>query len=215
MATAMTYNSLLASLRRYLERGNSVDTQVFEELPHLINRAERDIADKLKILGTLNVVTAALQAGLNVYAKPDRWRQTASINFGRGTGFAERTPIHPRAYEFCRTYWPVDSEEGEPEFYSDYGYYHWLIVPTPDQAYPFEANFWELPAMLDDSNQTNWLTDYAPNALLNGTLLKCAPFLKNDERIPVWQQAYESDLMALDGSDLQRIIDRTTVRNEV
>jgi hypothetical protein len=51
----MTFTSLQVDMRRYLERGYAADTEVFEQIPSLINLAERDIATELKILGLLNV----------------------------------------------------------------------------------------------------------------------------------------------------------------
>ena len=57
MPTAMTFNSLQDDLRGYLERGTAVDVTVYEQLPRLINLAERDIARALKIQGFINVVT--------------------------------------------------------------------------------------------------------------------------------------------------------------
>ncbi|HUW45327.1 MAG TPA: hypothetical protein VMW50_05960 [Dehalococcoidia bacterium] len=213
MATAMTFTSLLVDLRQYLERGTVVDTTVFEQLPRLINLAERDIARSIKIQGFINVVTSVMAAGTSVYAKPDRWRETISINFGVGVAQV-RTPVFPRSYEYCRMYAPDSAIQDVPQFYADYNYSNWLIAPTPDAAYPFEVLYYELPALLDAVNQTNWLTDYAPNALLHGCLLQCVRFLKADERIPVWQQNYTEDLQKLDGEDLQKIIDRTTTRQE-
>ena len=68
--------------------------------------------------------------------------------------------------------------------------------------------------MLGDDNQTNWLTDYAPNALLYRCLLEAAPFLKNDERIQTWQNLYAAELGALDTEDLQNIANRASVRTE-
>lgn len=214
MATAMTFNSLLVDLRQYLERGTAVDTTVFEQLPRLINLAERDIARSLKIQGFINVVTSVMAAGTSVYPKPDRWRDTISINFGVNPAFNVRTPIFPRSYEYCRLYAPDSSVQDLPEFYADYNYFNWLFAPTPDDVYPFEVLYYELPALLDLANQTNWTTDHAPNALLHGTLLQCTRFLKNDERIPVWQQNYTEDLQKLNGEDLQKIIDRTSTRTE-
>ena len=214
MPAAMTYNSLLVDLRQYLERGTVVDTTVFDQLPRLINLAERDIATTLKILGFINVVTSVMAAGTSVYAKPDRWRETVSINFGTGVVNNVRTPLFPRSYEYCRLYAPDSAIQDVPLFYSDYSYENWLFAPTPDFAYPFEVLYYELPALLDATNQTNWLTDYAPNALLHGSLLQATRFIKNDERIPVWQQNYTEDLQKLDGQDLQRIIDRTVTRQE-
>lgn len=214
MPQVLTFNSLITDLQQYLERGTEVDTTVFEQLPRLINLAERDIARSLKILGLVNVVTSTMGIGQSVYAKPDRWRETVSFNFGVGESQV-RTPLFPRSYEYVREYWPDEDLTTQPQFYADYDYANWLISPTPDQEYPFEVLYYELPALLDESNQTNWLTDFAPNALLHGALLKCTSFLGSDDRIPVWQQIYDRDLALLDGEDLQRIIDRSTVRREV
>lgn len=213
MPQVLTFDSLLTDLRQYLERGTAVDPTVFDQLPRLINLAERDIARSIKILGFINVVTNTMGVGQSVYQKPDRWRETVSINFGVGTS-QTRTRLFPRTYEYLREYWPDEEQTAQPEFYADYNYEHWLFAPTPDVAYPFEVMYYELPPLLDSTNQTNWLTDFAPNALLHGALLKCTSFLGSDDRIPVWQQIYDRDLAVLDGEDLQRIIDRTTSRQE-
>jgi len=214
MATAMTFDSLLVDLRQYLERGTSVDTTVFEQLPRLINLGERDLARSLKIQGFINVVTSVMAAGTSVYPKPDRWRDTISMNFGIGALNNERTPLFGRSYEYARMYHPDSTVQAQPEFYADYDYDNWLFVPTPDAAYPFEVLLYQLLPLLDSVNQTNWATDHAPNALLHGCLLQCTRFLKNDERIPVWQENYHTDLQKLDGEDLQKIIDRQVSRQE-
>lgn len=220
MPAAMTYDSLLEDLRRYIERGNPSDTEVYAQLPKLIGLAERDIAQKLKILGFINVVTSVMVAGTSTYAKPDRWRETASMNIGLPNAddplvLNTRKFIYPRAYEYCRRYWPLSTERDVPEFYADYDYNNWLIVPTPVAAYPWEITYWQLPPLLDDTNQTNWTTAYAPGALLYGTLVQAMPFLKNDERKDTWDPMYKEQLQGLDGQDLQRIIDRTATRQEV
>lgn len=214
MAVSMTYNSLLSDLRAYLERGTAVDPTVFNQLPSLINLAERQLANELKILGFVQNVTDTLAIGQSVIPKPDRWRETISINFGVGVEQV-RTPLFARSYEYIRRYWPDEDLTGQPKFYADYDYYNWLIGPSADFAYPFEVNYWELPALLDAVNQTNWTTDFAPNALLHGALLQATPFLKNDERIPTWQAIYDRDLGILQQQDLSRIIDRNVTRETV
>lgn len=243
MATTMTFTSLQVDLRNYLERGYPQDSTVFAQLPRIINLAERAIARALKIQGFVVPVLALLRAGVNVYAKPDRWRRTVSMNYGASGGTVTllateggialgtedgvalvlemgpleqntRVPLFPRSLEYCRQFWPNTTEQSPPQFYTDYDYQHWLIVPTPDFDYPWEIVYYELPALLDSVNQTNWLTQYAPNALLYRALLECTPFLKNDERIPVWKDFYTEEMSNLNTEDLQRIVDREAVRNE-
>jgi hypothetical protein len=212
MPTAMTFTSLQTDVRRYLERGYVEDTTVYEQLPSLINLAERAIATELKFQGFTNVVVTTLVQGTSVYDKPDRWRETISINYGVGEENNSRTPVYPRSYEYARYYWPDSTTQAPPEFYADYDYAHWLIVPTPDANYPAEILYYQQPPLLDDTNQTNWLTDYAPNALLYRTLLEATPFLKNDERIPTWASMYGQQMQAINTQDLQKIVDRSSTR---
>jgi len=212
MPSAMTFTSLQQDLRGYLERGEVSDTIVYNQLPSLINLAERAIVTELKLLGLLNVVTTDLVAGTSVYQKPDRWRVTVSMNFGTGTDSNARVALFPRNYEYCRMYWPNSNERGIPEFYADYGYSHWLVVPTPIAVYPLEVNYYEQPALLDETNETNWLTDYQPNLLLYRALLEATPFLKDDKRISTWEGMYTTIKDAVNVQDLQKIIDRTTTR---
>lgn len=215
MATTMTFETLKQDIRRYLERGTSyaADPVVFEQIPRLINLAERRIARELKVQGFINVVTGTLKQGTAVYAKPDRWRDTVSINIGLNGGSSRKT-LFGRAYEYVTAFWPDRTQMGEPALYSEYDYTHWLIAPTPDADYPFEVLYYELPPLLDDAVQTNWLTDYAPQLLLYGSLLEATPFLKADERIPVWQNMYDRAAAMLNGEDLSKILDRAAVRKE-
>ena len=216
MATTMTFETLKQDIRRYLERGATLasDAVVYEQIPRLINLAARRIARELKVQGFLVAVTDTMVPGQSVYAKPDRWRDTVSVNVGTGDNLANRKFLFTRDYEYLRSYWPNESETDTPVFYADYDYTHWLIAPTPDQAYPFEVLYYELPPLLDDTIQTNWLTEYAPQLLLYGALLEATPFLKNDERIATWQQFYDRAAAMLNGEDLAKILDRSAVRKE-
>lgn len=240
MPSAMTFDTLLSTLQAYLERGGSLDTTVNVNLPGLINTAERALARRFKVQGQLTPQVSEFQVGLPVYAKPDRWRLTASMSYGGQSGSSSspltadstvtadsaitadgsalsynfRKFLFARSLEYCQTYWPDQTLTGPPQFYADYDYYHWLIVPTPDQAYPWAINSYLIPPLLDSSNQTNWLTEFCPNLLLYRALLESTPFLKNDERIGVWQGFYKEELDAVSTEDLQKAADRTFKRNQ-
>lgn len=216
MAETLTFASLQTDLQTYLERGPSLasDPEVFAQIPRLINLAERRISRELKVQGFIEAVTTTLTIGQSVYDKPDRWRDTISINIGTGTSNNTRTPLFTRGYEYLRACWPDESQTDTPEFYGDYDAQHWLIAPTPDAAYPMEVLYYAQPPLLDDSNQTNWLTDYAPQLLLYAALLEAEPFLKNDERIATWQSLYDRAAAMLNGEDLAKILDRNSRRTE-
>lgn len=203
----MTYSSLLEDLRKYLERGFTAESDplVYDQLPHLIAMAERRCATELKVQGFIRAVTTTLQPGTAVYLKPDRWRDTVSI-------IVSGSPVFARSYEYCRNYWPNEAQTGSVEFYADYDYQHWLLVPTPETAESMEILYFEMPQPLDDDNQQNWLTTYAPNLLLYASLLEATPFLKKDERIATWQSMYDRFAQAISAQDIQKQLDRAAVR---
>ena len=99
-----------------------------------------------------------------------------------------------------------------PKFYADYDLTHWLVVPTPDQTYPLEVIAYMQPPLLDNSNQTNFFTVYTPNLLLYGALCEMIPFLKDDERLTMWNQMWVDELKRLTTQDLQRIMDQAAQR---
>lgn len=209
----MTYSSLLEDIRNYLDRGNVNDPTVYQQLPHIVAMAEKNISLRVKCLGFKRFVTSTFTDGVPVVAKPERWRQTVSINYGTGTGGNTRTVLYERGLEYLQEAYAVDqTATGAPVYYADYGWNHWLIAPTPDANYPFQANYYEIPQPLDESNQTNWTTQFAPQLLLYACLLECTPFLVADERIPTWQSMYQQAADGLMGQDRGQMIDSSTVR---
>jgi hypothetical protein len=205
MAAVMTYDSLVADIESYLER---TDTATLEKIPTFIMLAEQIIASQIKFLGNLTVNTSAMTVGDPVILKPARWHKTVSMNVTVGN---KRQPVFLRKYEYLREYWPNATQQDVPKFYCDYDYTHWLVAPTPDVAYGFEVIYYERVQPLDSSNQTNWFTQYAPQAILYGSLLQAMPFLKNDERLPMWQSIYQQAMDILTTEDKLRVADRQTI----
>jgi len=201
-AAMMTYDSLVADIQSYLERN---DTATVAKIPTFIMLAEQVLTAQLKLLGNLIVNTSTMVPGQTTIDKPARWRKTVSMNI---TVAGQRQPVLLRKYEYIREYWPDPDLTDVPKFYADYDYTHWFVGPTPDAAYEFEVLYYERPQPLDSSNQSNWFTQYAPQALLYGSLLQAMPFLKNDARAVMWQQQYDLILTALKNEDVVRIADR-------
>ena len=168
--------------------------------------AEQIIASQIKFLGNMTVNTSTMVAGQPIIDKPARWHKTVSFNVTDASG--NKQPVLLRKYEYLRNYWPNPSDTGLPKYYSDYDYTHWLFNQKTADDYTFEIIYYERVQPLDSQNQTNWFTQYAPQALLYGTLLQAMPFLKNDERIPMWQAQYQQIMQTLKTEDTQRIGDR-------
>ena len=98
MSYSMTYSSLLVDVRRYLERGFTLESDpiVYEQLPRLVTLGERRIARELKIQGFIRAIETPLTPGVAVYMKPDRWRDTVSMTIDNVP------PVRPRNHLVIR-----------------------------------------------------------------------------------------------------------------
>jgi hypothetical protein len=200
----MTYDSLTSTVLQYLERS---DTAVVNAIPTFISLAEFEIAQAIKTLGQLQIVESTMTASNAILQKPARWRKTVSMSVTVG---GKKQPVYLRKYEYLKNYWPDADETDVPLYYADTDWEHWYIAPTPDLAYAFEVLYYERIAPLSSTNQTNWLTQNAPNAMLFGTLLQAMQFLKNDQRV-IFQQKYTESLQSLKSEDVARVGDRQAV----
>ena len=205
----LTYDSLVNLVLQYLERS---DPAVVNFIPTAITMAEFEIAQDIKTLGQLEVVTSNMNTGNGVIAKPARWRKTVSMTLATASG--TKQPIYLRKLEYLNNYAPSTTATGTPLYYADYDYDHWFISPTPDSAYAFEALCYTRLQPLASDNQTNWLTQNAPNAMLFGTLKQTAPFLKDDARLVMWNQMFTEAMTALKTEDALRIGDRQTIAQD-
>lgn len=201
----LTYDNLVNLVQQYLER---TDAAVVNFIPTAITMAEFEIAQEIKTLGQLQVVDSNMNAGSAVIAKPARWRKTVSMTLAVS---GVKQPMFVRKLEYLNNYAANATATGTPLYYADYDYDHWFIAPTPDQAYAFEALVYTRLQPLASDNQTNWLTQNAPNAMLFGTLKQTAPFLKDDARLAVWKGMFDEALAALKTEDTLRIADRSAV----
>ena len=93
---------------------------------------------------------------------------------------------------FLRDFTPSPSTTGLPKYYTDFGDSTFMLAPTPDSNYTFELHYFYRPASLTAGleNGTTWLSDNAPNALLYGSLVEAAVYLKNDSDIAVFQSKF-------------------------
>jgi hypothetical protein len=204
---ALTYDNLTTTVLQYLERSDAATT---EQIPTFITLCEFEIAQQIKTLGQQQVIQSTMTIANPVIAKPARWRKTTSMNI---TVSGVIQPVFLRKYEYLRTYASSSTTQSTPLYYADYDYEHWLVATTPDLAYAFEVLYYERLQPLASDNQTNWLTQNAPNAMLYGTLLQAMPFLKNDQRA-IFQAKYKEAMDALKLEDQLRVGDRQTVAQD-
>ncbi len=206
MAEALTYDSLLTDVQTYAERD---DTPFVDQIPRFVMLAENRLASEARGLGFQRYVSGTLNS--NILPKPERWRETVSFNI---TSNGSRVFLQQRDYDYCRMFASDSATTGVPRYYSDCGYEHFFIAPTPYGAFGFELSYYERPLPLSAANQTNWITQYAPQLLLYAALLEAQPFLKRPERIQEFQGLYDRALQGIAQESSRRIAgDRVQTRN--
>lgn len=62
------------------------------------------------------------------------------------------------------------------------------LIPTPSGSVELTITYYAKIPALSSTQATNWLLTKAPDLYLYATLTNAAPYLQNDERIPVWSQ---------------------------
>lgn len=80
------------------------------------------------------------------------------------------------------------------------------LIPAPQVNVDLLLTYYQKIPALSGSNTTNWLLTKSPDLYLYSTLLEAAPYLKNDDRIPVWASARQQvmDAMNLESERAKR-----------
>ena len=158
-----------------------------------IDLAEADIARKVRHWKMEKRATVQLD---DQYSRvPTDWLE--SIRFYLSGGDTYELELASRAELLNRRMNSVNTS-GRPKYYtmSDGAF---EIYPTPDAAYTAELLYFSQNTALSDENTSNWLLSDYPDVYLYGTLAHTAPFLGEDQRLPIWAQLYQS---ALDGVNM-------------
>ena len=68
------------------------------------------------------------------------------------------------------------------------------VLRSPDDTYTASIIYYTRIAALTDSATTNWLLTNHPDIYLFGALVEAEPYLKNDERMPLWTSRLDKAL---------------------
>ncbi len=64
------------------------------------------------------------------------------------------------------------------------------LIPASDGPVDFEIEYVAKVPSLSEEQPTNWLLEEFPDVYIYGVMLQVAPFLHDDQRLPLWSQAY-------------------------
>lgn len=72
------------------------------------------------------------------------------------------------------------------------------LSPIADGSYTLVAQVEGPFVPLSDSAPSNWLLDAYPDVYLYGALAESAPYLQDDERVPIWEGRYQTAVHELE-----------------
>lgn len=174
------YSELKSAIADWLDR-----TDLTDSIPDFITLAETRHRRDFKLRRMETRVTANTVADTEYYTLPDNFvaMRNIQLNTDPKTALEYLTPE-----QMDRIY--AGSNKGKPKAYSIIGD-NIQLRPLPDSAYEIEMLYYKYFTPLSDSNTTNDMLTYHPDAYLYGALVEAEPYLQNDKRIQTWASFYD------------------------
>jgi hypothetical protein len=112
--------------------------------------------------------------------------------------------LEMKTLEFIKEYWPNNSLQGEPKYFTNFDDNRIYVAPTPDQNYDIKIGYQGKINPLSNTNTTNWYTENASDALLYGSLSEANLFTKNMEDYNIYKQKYVESVTAINNEARRR-----------
>ena len=190
---SFTLATLKTAVKDYCETSESTfDTQ----LTTFIQEAEERILKNVELPDFRKNVTGTSTASSTYLSTPSDFLSPYSLAVISSSVYNYLLFKH---VSFVRDYTPNPATTGLPKYYAVFDENTFILAPTPDSNYTFELHYKHRPASLTagaDSG-TTWLSANAPDALLYGTLVEAATFLKVPEEVAQYEQRFVSATAAL------------------
>jgi hypothetical protein len=206
----MNYTTLTEQIKSY---ANRADDAFIKQIPNFIEQGINRLYSEAKNIGFEIIFGGDLAINQTTIKKPVNWRETISFElYSQNQTFSKF--LLPRSYEFCKSYWPNQTLTAEPSFYANYNDYNkFYLSPTVDKQYKYKLIYLGVP-FFNKTNDENFLTQRYPRLLFYSCMLEAMPFLRDDERLAVFEGLYSNALADINSDTTARYNDRTTNRNK-
>tara|TARA_R100001460_G_scaffold42022_1_gene77976 strand:- start:42 stop:749 length:708 start_codon:yes stop_codon:yes gene_type:complete len=202
----LSYSDLVTNIRNYTEvDANVLTTAVLENI--ILNaqyRIMRDIpidADKKQQSGNLVTGQETINAPAGcLYVRAIQVYDSTSAITGPNDFLLKKD------ISFLQEYVPSteSSKRGKPKYYAMFGGAtgntdttsgRMMFAPVPDTTYKFRVHYDVMPATLDSSNATNYISLNFPNGLLYACLVETYGFLKGPiDMLTLYENKYKQEV---------------------
>jgi hypothetical protein len=193
MALDSTYSGLKASIADWLMRGD-----LTAAIPDFIAMAEADMSRRLAAEDD----NGAPPREMIAYAQSpisQEFETTPADFMGARAAFLDgaTAPLdYTTVEDIARRKALYPSSTGNPTAYTALGamFQFW---PAPAAEIQINLFYVQRIASLNGSITTNWLLTQHPDCYLFASLMQSAPYLKNDDRVAVWQSRYDRTIASI------------------
>ena len=179
------YTSLQTTIADWLNRAD-----LDQQIPDFITLAESTLNDVLRssfMVTTSSVAITAGKATLPATALEIVYAQVASTP---GEPLEQVTPQQLLMLRRART-----RSAANPRFFAVVGR-DLIVTPSPSGALSLDLSYYQKIPALSSGSPTNWLLTEAPHVYLYTSLLHATPFLMDDARYAVFQNAVSQQVMS-------------------
>jgi hypothetical protein len=181
----MNYTQLTSAIKGYAENDFPATAGSFtsaDQIATFVENAEERIYNSVQLPALRKNVTGTSTAGNKYLACPSDWLATFSmavINANNEYMFLLNKDVN-----FIREAFPDTDAAfyGEPEYYAQFDQNTFILGPTPDANYAVELHYFYYPQSIVTAG-TSWLGDNFESALLYGSLLEAASFMKSESDV--------------------------------
>jgi hypothetical protein len=204
----MTYAELLSNIRSYTE----VDSSVLSDslCDTFIKNAEYKIFREADADYSREYATSSFNSGNKYLNLPDDNTDEGTTTIRRAlvvrsviatNSSSNQVSLEPRDDTFITEY-NSSGSSGFPKYYSMYRENSIQVAPTPDAAYAVTLDYVYTPDNLSSTNTTTYISQNAPELLLDACLVEAFAYLKGPmDMYKLYQDKYNT---ALQGFTLEQ-----------
>ena len=161
-------------------------------IPDLITLGEKRIFREVRVRVMESALNSVIASG--VIAVPTDYLE---LKFAYVDGSPTKTLQRATASQIYQRY-PVRSSDAKPSMIAREGT-NFIFGPYPDSTYTIKGIYYAKPTIVATS--ANALFTANPDLYLFAALCEAAPYIKNDSRVMLWEQKYQSIKALMEMSD--------------
>ncbi len=187
-----TYSGLKTAIQDYLDNSETTFTN---NLDNFIQTTEERILKAVQLPVFRKNVTGSVTASDTYLAAPDDFLSPYSLALIDGS--SNYSYLLLKHVSWIRDYTPAVATTGEPLYYAIFDNDSFILAPTPNSNYNVELHYYYRPNSLTtvSSSSQTWLSENAPNAMLYGSLVEGAVFMKSDpQTIALYDSKFQEAL---------------------